>query len=615
MVCGRFMQPRTALQKPAGAAWPIFLRTLGLFRPFRRHLVAVVLLIGATSTLDLLPWLVIQRIVDEAVLGSQGDLGRINLLFAAILAIYLTSALLGVARGYLNQLVGQDVMLNLRQALHEHIQKLSLRFFTHTRSGEILSRITADVNTVQDAVTGTFTMFLIHVITLMVALGLMLSLDWRLTVLILLVLPLWVYPTLRIGNRMRSLQLKWRDEAAGMTSHLAETLSVSGSMLVKAFGRQELESERFDRANRQLRALSIQRFLAGRWFNTATQLFGAFAVGFVYWYGARAVLSGDIPSVGVVVAFAGLAQRIFTPFRQIARIATTALSSLALFERIFEYLDLPVEVADQAGARSLAQARGALGFEDVTFRYADPGPAAVDATSFQVEPGQMVALVGPSGAGKTTVTYLLQRLYEPQQGRVLLDGHDLRDLTLDSVAEAIGAVMQDTFLFHASLEENILYGRLDATDEEVWAATEAAGMAELVEELPAGLETVVGERGYRLSGGQKQRVAIARAVLKDPPILILDEATASLDTRLEREIHEATLRLARGRTTIVIAHRLSTVLAADVIFVLDRGRIVESGAHDELLQRGGLYAELHQHQFAAELQPSSTGRALATAER
>ena len=615
MVCGRRMQPRTVLQKPAGAAWPIFLRTLGLFQPFRGHLVAVVLLIGTTSTLDLLPWLVIQRIVDEAVLGSEGDLGRINLLFVTILAIYLTSALLGVVRGYLNQLVGQGVMLNLRQVLHEHIQKLSLRFFTQTRSGEILSRITADVNTIQDAVTGTFTMFLIHVITLVVAVGFMFSLDWRLTALILLVLPLWVYPTLRIGNRMRRLQLEWRDEAAGMTSHLAETLSVSGSILVKAFGRQELESARFDRANRELRALSIRRFVAGRWFNTATQLFGAFAVGFVYWYGARAVLTGELPSVGVVVAFAGLAQRVFTPFRQIARIATTALSSLALFERIFEYLDLPVEVADRPGARSLGRARGRLGFREVTFRYADPGPAALNGMSFEVEPGQMVALVGPSGAGKTTVTYLLQRLYEPQQGRVLLDGNDLHNLTLESVTEAIGAVMQDTYLFHASLEENIRYGRLDATDEQMWAAIEAAGMAEMIEELPAGFETVVGERGYRLSGGQKQRVAIARAVLKDPPILILDEATASLDTRLEREIHEATLRLARGRTTIVIAHRLSTVLAADVIFVLDRGRIVESGPHDELLRRGGLYAELHRDQFAVELLPLSKGTALTVAER
>ncbi len=597
------MQPRTVPAKPSGSTWRIFVRTLGLFSPFRRHLTAVIALIGITATLDLIPWLVIQRIVDEATLGS-GDLRRINFLFGAILLIYLTSALLGVLRGYLNQLVGQGVVLNLRQALHEHLQKLSLRFFTHTRGGEILARITNDVNTIQDAVTGTFTMFLIHLITLCVAIGLMFSLEWRLAMLMLLVLPFWVYPTLRIGNQMRRLQLEWRDESAGMTSHLAETLSVSGSMLVKAFGRQELESERFGRSNRKLRSLSLRRFMAGRWFNTATQLFGAFSVGFVYWYGARGVVGGEVPSVGVVVAFAGLAQRVFTPFRQIARINTTALTSLALFERIFEYLDLPVEVADRPGARTLAQARGALAFERVTFRYSEPGPAAIDAMSFEIEPGQMVALVGPSGAGKTTVSYLLQRFYEPQEGRVLLDGHDLRDLTLESVSRAVGAVMQDTYLFHASLAENIRYGRPDATDEQMWAATAAAGMEEMIEHLPAGLETVLGERGYRLSGGQKQRVAIARAILKDPPILILDEATASLDTRLEREIHEATLRLARGRTTLVIAHRLSTVLAADVIFTLEHGGIVESGTHDELLLRGGLYASLHRDQSQAELPPA-----------
>ncbi|MEE9281708.1 MAG: ABC transporter ATP-binding protein [Myxococcota bacterium] len=606
------MQPRTALQKPAGSAWPIFVRTSGLFRPFRRQLAVVVFLIAVTSTLDLLPWLVIQRIVDEAVPGT-GDLTRIHWLLGAILAIYLTSALLGVLRGYLNQVVGQNVMLNLREVLHEHLQKLSVRFYTQTRAGEILSRVTADVNAVQDAVTGTFTMFLIHLVTLCVAVGLMFSLDWRLAVLMCLVLPPWVWPTVRVGNRMRQLQLEWRDEAAGMTSHLAETLSVSGSMLVKSFGRQELESERFDRANRELRSLSLQRFMAGRWFNTGTQLFGSFAVGFVYWYGATGVVSGDIPTVGVVVAFAGLSQRVFMPFRQIARINTTVLTSLALFERIFEYLDLPVEVADQPGARSLPRPRGALAFDDVTFRYSDEGPPAIDGMSFQVEPGQMVALVGPSGAGKTTVTYLLQRFYEPQQGRVLLDGHDLRDLTLDSVSGAVGAVMQDTYLFHASLAENIRYGRLDAMDEQMWAATTAAGMDDMIEELPAGLETVVGERGHRLSGGQKQRVAIARAILKDPPILILDEATASLDTRLEREIHKATLRLAEGRTTLIIAHRLSTVLAADVILVLDRGRIVEAGSHEELLRHGGLYAALHHHQFAEE--PPATERgALAAAE-
>jgi ATP-binding cassette subfamily B protein len=413
------------------------------------------------------------------------------------------------------------------------------------------------------------------------------------------VLPLWVLPTLRVGDRMRRLQLEWRDENAEMTSHLAETLSVNGTMVVKTFGRQELEAERFRRANETLRQLSIRRFMAGRWFNVATELFGAFAVVFVYWYGARGVIDGSVGDIGTVVAFAGLSQRVFGPFRSIARINTTALSTVALFQRLFEYLDLPIEVAEKPGARSLPQPQGRIELRDVSFHYRpDAGPALED-VSFSLEPGRMLALVGPSGAGKTTVTYLLQRFYDPSRGSVLLDGHDLRDLTLETVSRAIGAVMQETYLFHASLGENVRYGRVDASDREVAEAVRVAGLGELVSRLPEGLDTVVGERGFRLSGGEKQRVAIARAVLKDPRVLILDEATASLDTRLEREIQEATQRLARGRSTVVIAHRLSTVIAADEILVLDQGRVVERGTHAQLLARGGLYASLHQAQLAS----------------
>jgi ATP-binding cassette subfamily B protein len=342
----------------------------------------------------------------------------------------------------------------------------------------------------------------------------------------------------------------------------------------------------------------VQRFLAGRWFNTSTQLFGSLAIGFVYWYGARGVVDGDVPSVGFVVAFAGLSGRIFMPFRQIARINTTALAALGLFERIFDYLDLPVEVAEKPGALVLPRAQGELCFEQVGFAYGTGAVSpALEDISFVVKPGRMVALVGPSGAGKTTVTYLTQRFYDPQRGRVLLDGHDLRDLTLDSVSCSIGAVMQDTYLFHSSLADNIRYGRLDASDEAIRTAAAAAGLIDMVERLPDGLDTVVGERGYRLSGGEKQRVAIARAILKDPPVLILDEATASLDSRLEREIQEATLRLAKGRATVVIAHRLSTVQEADEILVLDLGRLVERGRHASLLERGGLYASLYREQL------------------
>jgi ATP-binding cassette, subfamily B, bacterial len=598
---------------PTGPKRRIFARTLGLFRPALGSVGLLVLLIAATSALDLLPVLLVKEMVDTATAGAEAAGGgartRIDLLFLALVGAVLASGLLGVWLGYVNQAIGQGVMYRLRADLHAHLQRLSVRFFTQTRTGEILSRVSTDVNGVQGAVTGTFTEFLQNAITLAVALGLMFALEWRLALFALVILPLWVYPTMRVGQIQRQLMRAWHEENAKMSSHLEETLSVSGVMLVKAFGRQTHESDRFETSNRVLRDLSVRRMMAGRWFNLATGLFGALAPGAVYWFGGRAVIGSDL-SIGSVVAFAVLTQRVFQPFAGIARINTTLLSSLALFERIFEYLDLPVEVEERANAYPLANPAGHIRFEGVTFAYVsgNGAPSAIDHVDLEVLPGQMAALVGPSGAGKTTATYLLQRFYDPQAGRVLIDGHDLRDVTLDSVARTVGAVMQDTYLFHASLADNIRYGRLDAPDEDVRAAAAAAGLTEMVARLPEGLETVVGERGYRLSGGEKQRVAIARAILKDPPVLVLDEATASLDSRLEREIREATARLALGRTTIVIAHRLSTVLAADVIFVFDGGRIVERGRHADLVARGGLYASLYREQFEPDIPEAAADR-------
>ena len=384
-----------------------------------------------------------------------------------------------------------------------------------------------------------------------------------------------------------------------MSANLEETLSVSGSMLVKTFGREEYEAERFEESNQQLRQLSIRRLIAGRWFNMASSLFGLVSVAVVYWLGGISVTNGSI-STGEIVAFAAVTTQVFGPFQMIARINTTMLSSLALFERIFEYLDMPVEVEEAPDAHRLEAPAGTIEFRDVQFLYTERGAPALDSVSFRASPGQMVALVGPSGAGKTTMTYLMQRYYDPQQGSVRIDGHDVRGLTLDSMSRAIGTVMQETYLFHASLLDNIRYGRLGAEEAEVESAASAAGLDSLVERLADGLDTVVGERGYRLSGGEKQRVAIARAVLNDPPILILDEATSSLDTKLEREIRGATQELARGRTTVVIAHRLSTVIAADMILVLDQGHVVERGTHEELLALDGLYASLYREQFSDE---------------
>jgi ATP-binding cassette subfamily B protein len=582
-------------QRPKTSSWRIFRRAVGLFRPYAWATSGLLVLIIASAVLNLLPAVIIGAIVNHAHAG--GDLGKINLLFGGLIAAVLFAGLLDVASGYINQVIGQGVMFRLRQSLHDHLQRLSIHFFTQTRTGEILSRVQNDVSAVQQAVTGTFTDFITNAITFGTALALMFAVEWRLALMALVILPLFTWPTMRMGMIQRRLMLQYQEETARMSGHLEETLSISGMMLVKTFGRQEHEAGKFRESNDTLRSLSIRRLIAGRWFNMGTSLFGAVAPGAVYWFGGRQVVGGDL-SLGEVVTFAALTTRVFAPFTAIARINTTMLTSLALFERIFEYLDLPVEVEEKAGALSIPKAAGRLTFDHVTFSYVAGGTPALTDVSFDVAAGQMVALVGPSGAGKTSVTYLLQRFYDPQHGSVQIDGTDVRDLTIDSISRSIGAVLQDTYLFHTSLLENVRYGKLDATDDAVAEAAATAGLSDLVERLPEGIETVVGERGYRLSGGEKQRVALARAILKDPPILILDEATASLDSRLEREIREATAKLAETRTTVVIAHRLSTVVKADVILVLDHGRLVEQGTHEQLLAHEGLYASLYREQFA-----------------
>ena len=580
-------------------------KTVRLFKPYRWRVALLVGLVAISVAAELLPALTLGLLVGEAVNGLTGeadpDLNKIVVYFAISVGLYSLAAGLSVVITYIEGTIGQGVMYDLRAAMHAHLNRLSIHFFTSTHTGEILSRVSTDVNMVQNSISMAFTNLITHVLTLTFALALMVYLDWRLSLIAAIVLVVWLFPMWKVGLRMQELQRRWQEEAADMSTHLEETLSVSGMMMVRSFGRQDYEAERFRETNETLRRLAIRRMMANRWLYLATRLFGSVSLAVVYWWGARGMIDGSL-AISEVVAYALITQRVFGPFSAMTQVNTVLIGSLALFRRIFEYLDQAVDIEERADAIQLTHPVGVVEFDDVTFAYAASDDPALEHISFKFEPGQMAALVGPSGAGKTTITYLLQRFYDPAEGRILLDGHNLRDVTFDSISRAVGVVMQDTTLFFKSLRDNIRYGRLDASDAEVEAAARAAGLADLIDDLDQGLDTTVGARGYRLSGGEQQRVAIARAILKDPAVLILDEATASLDSRLEAAIRDATARLAEGRTTIVVAHRLSTVIAADVILVVDGGRIVERGTHAELLARGGLYATLYHSQFAESRQ-------------
>ena len=581
--------------RPRRGAWEILRQVATLFRPYRGGIGVLVATVTLAALVGLAPPLLFAAIVDNV--NGKKDLQQVDIAAGLIFLAVLAGALLSVLQSYLNNRVGQGVMYDLRNRTYAHLQKMSLRFYTSTRSGEMLSRLNNDINGIQDAVTGSFTNLYSNLITVITTVVLMAVLDWRLTLLSLSALPFFIVPTRIVGAIQRRLMARTQERLGDMNARMQETLSVNGALLTKIFGRQSYEYGRFEETNRDVRDLTFRRLMTGRWFFMLLGLFGSLAPALVYWYGGRQVISGGL-KIGEVVAFAALVTRIFSPITQLMSVWITIQSSLALFERVFDYSELPVEIADAADAVTLDSIVGTVAYEDVGFSYGSDIPALQD-VSLQILPGQVGALVGPSGAGKTTITYLLPRLYDVTSGRVLIDGHDVRSITGESLNRAIGVVTQDPYLFHASIKDNIRYARPDATDSEIRAAARAAYIDEFVDGLPGGYETIVGERGYRLSGGEKQRVAIARAVLKDPPILILDEATSSLDSHSEHIIQRALDELSRGRTTLVIAHRLSTVLNADIIFVVDQGRIIERGTHKELLAIEGLYASLYAQQFLA----------------
>ncbi len=578
---------------------PIARRAIAAFRPYRWRALATAGMIFVSSALGTLPPLLTGvYIVQHGILARH--LHVVFLYTAVLVAVALASGLIGVLQNWYSNMIGQAVMADFRQRLFEHIHGQPLRYFTDNQSGQLVSRVTNDVNAIQTVVTSTLVSVVSNVLVLVTTAGIMFALNWKLTVVALLVVPAFVAPTQRVGRLRQNLQRQIQMALARMTAQLTETFGVSGALLVKAFAREKFEFGRFRENNQEVRRLNVQSSLIGRWLFMWLGLFGSLGPAILYAVGGYLYIHHAI-SIGIILAFVGYLGRLYSPISQIAQLHVNVLTSLALFRRIFEILDRTPEIQDGTEVVDAASVRGHVALEDVSFRYAPDLPLALNRVTLEMEPGRLVALVGPSGAGKTTLMSMISRYHDPSEGRVLLDGRDIRRLRLESLRGVIGLVPQEPFLFHDTLLTNLLYARPEASRAEVEAACRAAQIHDVIEAMPQGYDTVVGERGYRLSGGEKQRVAIARVLLRAPRIVLLDEATSSLDTLSERRIQAALEHLLEGRTALVIAHRLSTVLAADRIAVVDHGAIVGVGRHQDLLAAGGLYARIYREQFETPL--------------
>ncbi len=570
-------------------------RIVRLFRPYRVRLTGLLSMIVLSAGLGIIPAFLLKAVLNDITReGRHLDTATLDLEVVGMVAIPIITGAIGVAQTWQSNLVGQQVMHDLRTAVYAHLQRMSLAFFTRTRTGEVQSRIANDIGGVQTVVTTTATSIASNLTTVIATAAAMVLLDWRLALAAFALLPVFVLITRRVGQLRRALATTMQSSLADISSLVEESLSVSGVLLGKTMGQSNELTTRFGEESSRLADLQLRQRMAGRWRMASVQASFAVMPALVYGVAGNLLAGGNSSiSIGALVAFTTLQTRLFFPVSSLLSVQTDVQTSLALFERVFEYLDLPVEVDERADPVVLDRAtvEGEVEFRDVSFSY-EPGTTTLEDIDFVASPGAKVALVGETGSGKTTLGYLVARLYDVNRGAVTIDGVDLRDLAFASLRQIVGVVSQETYLFHGTVRENLRFAKPDATDVEIEQAARAARIHDHLATLHDGYDTVVGERGYRFSGGEKQRLAIARAILRDPPVLVLDEATSALDVETERAVQDALDALSAGRTTITIAHRLSTVRDADLILVLDRGRIVERGTHTDLVALGGRYAAL-----------------------